>query len=50
MNQNVNRNGLKLKESGPIWKVNVGVKSQFSNNSIKELGETKFWKIKVILN
>ena len=44
MKQNLNSNGLQLKERGPVWKVNVKVEDRLN------LDKSKNWKIKVILN
>ena len=50
MHRNVNMKGFKIEEKGLVWKIKVGIYSQVSKNSINKLEETKFWKIKVILN
>ena len=50
MNQDVNKNGLRTKEEGPVWKLKIGIHSQLSDNTIKVFKQTKKWKMKVILN
>ena len=47
---NVNDEGLKLLEDGPVWNIKVGVYSQLSETDVKVLEKPKKWKMKVILN
>jgi hypothetical protein len=50
MNQKQNKGGLIIRERGPVWNIEVGVSTKVSGKVLRNLEETKHWKVKVILN
>jgi len=50
MSQNVNKSNSITNCKNLVWNVEVGVLSQIENQARKLTVETKFWKLKIILN
>ncbi|MBT3382110.1 MAG: hypothetical protein HN778_21490 [Prolixibacteraceae bacterium] len=50
MSQRVKRSGAIIRGNGPVWNIKVGVGTPVSKKVRTINGQTKIWKIKVILN